>query len=159
MGSPILWAGRSRMKRYLPSILNLILLLALAAMCTYWILQFVALREPRQELTAVPATDRVPRTQPLDVGPSARLFGASAGFVQERIRLTGVIAVGGRGAGVALLSLDGRPAGAYRAGEEIEADTTLTEVHADRVLIRGADGIREVRLPESPAPDGIVPVR
>lgn len=76
-----------------------------------------------------------------------------------RIRLDGVIAEGGRGKGIALLSVDERAALAYRAGDAIDAHHTLAEVRADRIIIRTASGRIEVALPERPPPAGIVPVR
>jgi general secretion pathway protein C len=147
------------MTRRIPSLLNLLLLAALAATCTYWVLQIASVQTLDEPIAAAPEAESVARAQPADMGPVARLFGASSAPAPSRIRLSGVIAVGGKGAGVALLSMDGEPPIAYRAGEAIDAHLTLAEVRADRVLIRTQTGIQEVRLPERSAPAGIMPAR
>jgi hypothetical protein len=87
------------------------------------------------------------------------LFGSTGANAQSRIRLTGIIAEGSKGAGVALLSLDGQPAVPYRAGEPIDDDTRLVEVRSNGVVIRSAQGVRELAMPERPAPGGITSVR
>jgi general secretion pathway protein C len=147
------------MKARIPSLINLFLLLALAAVCTYWALQFASVRKPQQPLVALASGDRVPRTQPADTAAAASLFGGAPAAGSSRIRLTGIIAEGGKGTGVALLSLDGQPAVAYRAGESIDAEMTLADVHADKVVIRTAQGTRDVSMPERAAAGGITPVR
>ena len=138
---------------------NLVLLLALAAVCTYWVLQFTATRRTPEPLVAVASGDRVARTAPVDTAAAAALFGSSGGNASSRIRLTGVIAEGANGAGIALLSLDGQPAIPYRAGEAIDDDISLVEVRRNGVVIRSAQGVRELAMPERPAPGGITPVR
>ena len=147
------------MKARMPSLVNLFLLLALAAVCTYWVLQFSSVRTLKEPVVAVASGDRVPRTQPTDSSAAAALFGAAASVAPSRIRLSGIIAEGGKGVGVALLSLDGQPAMAYRAGESIDGEMTLADVHADRVVIRTAEGTREVLMPERAPLGGITPVR
>jgi hypothetical protein len=101
----------------------------------------------------------VPRTQPIDTSAAAALFGAAASAAPSRIRLTGIIAEGGKGIGVALLSLDGQPVVAYRVGEPIDGEMTLADVLSDRVVIRTAEGTREVLMPERAPPGGITSVR
>jgi general secretion pathway protein C len=149
------------MTRRLPSIINFLLLLALSGVVTYWTLQFIARRTPSERPVPVAANDRKARTQPLDTNGIAALFGgtSSAPGNASRVRLAGVIAEGPQGTGVALLSLDGRPAAAYRAGEPVDAQLLLAEVHADRVVLQTPTGAQDVRLPERPVSDGISPVR
>jgi general secretion pathway protein C len=147
------------MKRRLPALINFLLLLAIAATATYWILQFTARRTPPEQVVAVPPGNRMSRTQPVDMSGVASLFGASgAAASPARLRLAGVIAEGGRGSGVALLSIDGQPAVAYRAGEPMDDQMTLAEVHADRVIVTMPGGNQDIRLPEQAAPDGIARV-
>jgi hypothetical protein len=55
--------------------------------------------------------------------------------------------------------VDGRPPLALRAGEEIAAGVTLSEVLADRVVVSRSGAVQEIRMPAKPAPDGIVKVR
>jgi general secretion pathway protein C len=148
------------MTRRLPALVNFLLAIAIAAAGTYWVLQFTAQRVPPEPVVAVAQGDRMARTQPLDTSALAALFGATgSGSSSSRVRLAGIIAEGARGRGVALLSVDGQPAIAYRAGEAIDAQMTVAEVHADRVVIRTASGVQDIRLPERPAADGILPLR
>src|SRR5262249_51669580 len=146
---------RSKVKVRLPSVANLALLLALAAVCTYWVLQLTGARRPQEPLVAVASGDRIARSEPVDTSAAAALFGSAGASATSRIRLTGIIAEGSKGAGVALLSLDGQPAVAYRAGESIDDDTRIMEVRRNGVVLRSAQGLRELTLPERPVPDGI----
>jgi general secretion pathway protein C len=143
----------------LPSLVNLVLVLALAAVGTYWALQLSAPRKPKEPLVAVASGDRVARTEPVDTAAAAALFGSAGAAAYSHIRLTGIIAEGSKGAGVALLSLDGQPAIPYRAGESIDDNTALVEVRANGVVIRSPQGMRELAMPERPAPAGISSAR
>lgn len=147
------------MKINLPALVNTVLILAIAAVCTYWFLQWESVRTLREPLVAVPAGDRVARSEPFDTGAAARLFGAARSGTPSRIRLVGVISEGGKGKGVALLAMDGQPTLAYRAGDPIDDSLTLGEVRADRVVIRSGTGTQEIRMPDRVAPTGIVPSR
>jgi hypothetical protein len=149
-----------------PSVLNTILLLALAGVTTYWIVQWTSVRTPAEPLVAVPIGDRVARSEPIDAAAAARPFGGpqSSGVplqaeLSSRIRLEGVIAEGGQGKGVALISVDSRPTLAYRAGEAIDNSLVLMRVRADRVTIRSISGTIEVRMPELQTSPGNVPDR
>jgi hypothetical protein len=145
------------------------LLLAIAAACTYWILQWVTVRSSSETLVPVPVGDRVARSQPLDTAAAASVFGdvpsgtpkanKALPTLSIRIRLDGVIAEGGQGTGIALISVDDRPALAYRVGDRIGATLTLTDVRADRIVVRTPQGKREVQMPPRVAPGGIVPAR
>lgn len=113
---------------------------------------------------AVPTGDQVARTQSLDTAPAARLFGEfSSGMAKtegpSRIRLDGVIAEGGKGKGVALISVDGQSSIAYGVDDTIGLNYTLADVQKDKVIIRSSAGTKEIKLPERPAPQGIVPSR
>ncbi len=144
----------------LRSNLNLILTLAIAAVITYWILQFSSQNATDESVVAVATSDRVARTQPLDTAPMAGLFGASSsGTSPNKIKLVGVIAQGGTGQGVALLSVGDQPAMAYRVSEHVDGDMTLANVNANYVVLENSDGLLEVSLPERAPPAGIDPVR
>lgn len=147
------------MKTSFPLLANTLFLLAIAAVCTYWYLQWASARKYQEPLVATPAGDLVAYTQPLDTSAAAGLFGVSASVATSAIRLVGVIAEGGEGRGVALLSVGGEAALAYKAGEPIDANLTLAEVRADRIVVRSDSGVREVRMPERPPPSGIEPVQ
>src|SRR5262245_34074615 len=142
----------------LPRACTALLVLALAATLTGWVLEFSARRTPAEPVRAVPTGNPVARTQAADVAPIARMFGARVGSSGADIRLVGVIAQGGQGRGIALLAVDGQPALALRAGEEIATGVTLAEVRADRVLVSRSGAAQEIRLPARPAPEGILKV-
>lgn len=148
------------MRFSLRSNLSFLLTLAIAAMITYWVLQFSSQNVTDESLVAVATSDHVARTQPLDTGPIAGLFGASSsGKAPSEIKLVGVIAHGGKGQGVALLSVSGRPAMAYRVGQSVNSDMTLATVNENYVIIENSDGLLELSLPERAPPTGIEPVR
>jgi general secretion pathway protein C len=122
------------------------------------VLEFSARRAPSEPVRPVTAGDSAPRTQAAEVAPIAFLFGAVPGADGSDIKVVGVIAQGARGKGVALLAVDGRPALALRAGEEIAAGVTLAEVRADRVVVSRSGVVQEIRMAAKPAPEGIVRV-
>ena len=142
----------------LPRACTVLLVLALAATLTGWVLEFSARRTPAEPVRAVPLGNPAPRTQAEDVAPVAQLFGARPGRDGSDIRLVGVIAQGKQGQGIALLAVDGQPALAMRAGDEVAAGVTLAEVRADRVLLSRSGATQEIRLPAKPAPEGITRV-
>lgn len=138
--------------------LNLLLTLAIAAMITYWVLQFSSQNVADESVVAVATSDHVARTQPLDTAPIAGLFGASSsGKAPSEIKLVGVIAQGGKGLGVALLSVGGGPAMAYRVGQLVHSNMTLATVNGSYVVIENSDGLLELSLPERAPPAGIEP--
>ena len=143
----------------LPRVCMVVLVLALAATLTGWVLELSARRTPSEPVRPVSMGDAAPRSQAADIAPVAFLFGARPGADGSDIRLVGVIAQGKRGQGVALLAVDGRPPVALRAGEEIAAGVALAEVRADRVVVSRSGAVQEIRLPTKPAPDGIVRVK
>ncbi len=139
---------------------NLILLIAIAAMLTYWILQFSVPSETEETVVSVPTADRAARTEIMNVTPIARLFGSSEPTVTaSNIMVVGVIAQGGENEGVALLSVDNQPAMAYRAGEVVSAETILSQVNANGVILDGGGIRREISLPARQPPSGIERVR
>jgi hypothetical protein len=151
----------------LPSLVNTLLLLAIAVAITYWFLQWVSLRTSPESVVAVPVGDRVARSQPLDVSAAAAVFGASPSGIQDgnsalalsSIRLDGVIAEGGRGKGIALISVDNRPSLAFRAGDAIAGNLTLVDVRGDHIVITSDQGTHDVRMPARTVPTGIVPAQ
>jgi general secretion pathway protein C len=134
-----------------------LLTLALAVTVTDWALTFSARRSPAEPLRALALGDTVARTQASDTAPIARLLGAAA--EGRSLRVLGIIAQGSRGKGIALISVDGQPALAVRAGEAIAADAMLAEVRADGVVVSRSGARQELRLPAKPAPEGIVKLR
>lgn len=143
----------------LPRVCAFLLALALAATITGWALELSARRTSPETVRPIVVGNSAARTLAADIAPIAFLFGARPGVDGSDIRLVGVIAQGKRGQGIALLAVDGRPALALRAGEEIAAGVRLAEVRADRVVVSRSGTIQEIRLPAKPAPEGIVKVR
>lgn len=136
-----------------------LLVLALAASITGWMLEFSARRTPSEPVRPISTGNSAARTQAADIAPIAGLFGARPGDEAGDIRLVGVIALGKSGKGIALLSVDSQPAVALRAGEDIRPGTTLAEVRADRVVVDRSGVPQEIRLPGKPAPGGITKVQ
>lgn len=136
-----------------------VLVLALVATITGLALEFSSRRTPSEPVRPVAVGDTAPRSQAADIAPVAFVFGALPGASGSDIKLVGVIAQGKQGKGVALLTVDGKPPIALRAGEDITAGVTLAEVRSDRVVVSRSGALQEVRLPAKPAPDGIVKVR
>ena len=136
-----------------------VLVLALAASVTGWILEFSGRRTPSEPVRAVTTGNPAARTQAADIAPIAALFGARAGDEAGDIRLVGVIVQGKSGEGIALLSVDSKPAVALRAGDDISPGITLAEVRADRVVVNRSGVAQEIRLPGKPAPEGITRVQ
>lgn len=137
--------------------LNFLLLVAIFAATTFWILQFSSPNQTDTPVVAVPTSDRAARTQVMDVAPIAALFGSrgAPAVSSSNISIAGVIAEGGRGKGVALLSVDNRPAMAFRVGDRVTDQTTLRQVKANGVVIESGGIAREILLPAREPPSGI----
>ena len=141
-------------------LLNLLLLLAIAAAIGYWVIQFAKPVQKDEKLVAVPMTDRSARTQTMDVAPIAAMFGSSAvSTTATNIAVVGVIAHGGKNKGVALLSVDGQPAMSFKAGDLVGGTHTLQRVTENGVIIEQGGIIREISLPPRKAPTGIYPAQ
>ena len=147
------------MNKSLQKSLNFALLLAIAAAVSFWFLQLSSPRNTSEELQPVPAGDASPRTQPIDMRAVSGLFGAGLSAPTIRVHVAGVIAQGGKNQDVALLSVDERPAMAYKAGETLGGNAILKHVRADGVVIDQNGALSEVLLPARDPPSGIEPVR
>jgi hypothetical protein len=149
-----------KLTRFSRKSVNLILLIAIAGVLTYWILQFSGPSETDERVVPVPTADRAARTQIMNVTPIARLFGSSGPSVTtSKIVVVGVIAQGGKNEGVALLSVDNQPAMAFRAGETISGETILSQVNGNGVILDSGGVRQEISLPARQPPSGIEPVR
>lgn len=146
----------------LPRACTFVLVLALAATITGWALDFTARRTPSEPVRPASVGNPAARTQAADIAPIAFLFGAVPGVDGTNIALVGVIAQGMLGQGIALLAVDGRPALAFHAGDDIATGVRLAEVRADRVVVSRSGATQEIRLPAKPAPEssgGFIRVR
>ncbi|UCH49327.1 MAG: hypothetical protein JSU95_05955 [Betaproteobacteria bacterium] len=149
-----------KLTRFSRKTVNLILLIAIAAVLTYWILQFSGPSETDERIVPVPTADRAARTQIMSVTPIARLFGSSGPSVTtSNISVVGVIAQGGKDKGVALLSVNDQPAMAFKAGETVSGGTTLSQVTSNGVVLDNGGVRQEISLPARQPPSGIEPVR
>ena len=92
----------------------------------------------------------------------AQMFGAPAaastagGREIEGVQLLGIVSAG-RGAGVALFSVDGAPPVRVRAGAKLRDGVTLTEVQPRQVLLERGGKTFEFVLIKQPMPQGAVP--
>jgi general secretion pathway protein C len=130
----------------LPRAGSFVLAVLLAVTVTSIVLRIESRRSPTEPVQTVTSGDLTGLTQPADTAPIAYLFGAQPVASGRDIKLVGVIAEGDRGKGIALLSLDGKPAQAARAGRQLTADLALVEVRKDRVIVNRAGNLQEVRL-------------
>ena len=141
-------------KLWMPRLAAFIVAMLLAGSVVFWVLQWPRPNQQRPLPIATTSTELAPMN-PVDV---ARLLGqgdAPAETVAvadpgSRYRLTGIIA-SPSGQGVALLSVDGKPAKPYRVGSTIEDGLMLQSVERHSVaLASDAKAAVRVRL-ELPA--------
>lgn len=131
---------------------------ALAASAVFWGLRLGTRSAPLPPQARTVAVDQAARGDVLRLlaGPAA----ASATAVAEpqiasRFRLVGVMAAANEqsaAAGLALLSIDGKPARAIRVGAVVDGDWVLQSVSARRVEIGPAGGPAVAALDLAPMP-------
>ncbi|ODV42205.1 general secretion pathway protein [Cupriavidus sp. UYMMa02A] len=127
---------------WLPRAASLVLFIALCALATRWVLTFSAMRT-----IPVPQAARVAQTEAVETGAVATLFGGSAQGGARDVQLVGVVADVADGAGAAIVSLDGGPPKAVRAGTALSSQIRLVEIHGRSVVIE-RNGVRqEIALP------------
>ncbi|WP_354682780.1 type II secretion system protein N [Cupriavidus necator] len=137
---------------WLPRLASLVLFIALCALVTYWALTFSAMRT-----IPVPQSARVAQTEAVETGAVATLFGGSAQGGPRDVQLIGVVAEVGGDAGAAIVSLDGGPPKAVRAGAELSQQIRLAEIRQRSVVIE-RNGVRqEIALPVQAGPTRAAP--
>ena len=136
-------------KLWVPRLAAFALGLLLAASLVAWVLRWPAADSgPSRPLPMV--TEDLP---PSPAGVLAAMLGAQARAPEalaqpdaaSRFRLSGIIAAGSHGQGVALLSIDGQPSKPYRVGSLLEEGWMLQSVQARRVAL-AADAKAPARL-------------
>lgn len=128
---------------------TLILLLFAAGVGIWGVLLFAP--KPAPMPPALPQ----PSTQGVDTAPVASWFGG--GTTRLRVAVAGLMATSKGGA--ALLTINGGPAQAYRAGQELAPGVMLMGVRSDGVMINQDGAIERIPAPARPATvDGFVPV-
>jgi len=155
--------------RYLPPGVTAVLVIAIA----YQLAGLTWALVPGSGSAAVvvptaPGSSPPPTTQPLgDYGSlsSSHLFGEApkqpltqlaqpdvvdAPDTTLSLTLTGIVAIGGEGAGQAIISSNRGEEHTYKVGQEIENanGATLNSVYADRVILNRGDHLEALRLPK-----------
>jgi general secretion pathway protein C len=126
-----------RLRLPVARIVSLLLFAALCAIVAGWALQLLAPRAP-----IAPAGAVAQAQPPSDLSATGQLFGGlprAADAVAEapsNIQVAGVIAAGPRG--VALLSIDGRPAKPFAVGEPVADGMKVRSVSGDEVELERA---------------------
>lgn len=132
----------------LPRVAGFALFVALCALATWWVLQIGALRT-----IALPKGARVAQTEASETGALATLFGGAAQAGVRDVKLMGVVAdLGGQG-GAAIVSIDGGPPRAVRAGTSLSSQIRIAEIRGREIVIE-RNGVRQqIALPAQPAPN------
>lgn len=123
-------------KTWLPRLSAFLVALLLAASVVFWVMRWPA----RADGAALPVAAGPEGLPPADASALARLLGANAPVAQaspdaaSRFRLTGIVGMGS-GQGVALVSLDGKPAKAYRVGSQLDEGWVLQSVETRSVAL------------------------
>ncbi|WP_454765632.1 hypothetical protein [Cupriavidus campinensis] len=127
----------------MPRAAGLLLFVALCALATHWVLALSAMRT-----IPVPKSARVAQTEAVETGAVATLFGGNVQSGVRDVQLIGVVAdLDGVGPAAAILSLDGGPPKAVRAGASLSPQIRLTEIHGRNIVIE-RNGVRqEIALP------------
>ena len=127
-------------KHWLPRVAAFAVGLLLAGSVVFWFMRWPS-RDTGPALPAAQATDDLPAAS---AAVLTRLLGAQAAPTalaanaesSNRFLLTGIVGLGG-GQGLALLSIDGKPAKSYRVGSQLDEGWVLQSV-----------GVRSVALGE-----------
>lgn len=133
------------MKRW-PLVASFLLFILLCASIAYWALQLF-----RPPLRPVAAPQQVAAAEVRPEAAAALLGGGGRSESAGNYQLTGVIFSGTPTDSVAILSSEGKPAQAIRAGSEVVPGVTVKEVHPGYVLLADNGATRRVDLPEEAA--------
>ncbi len=132
-------------------LLSLVLFAALCALLAHWVLTLSSLRS-----LSVPHEARVAQTEALETGAAVTLFGGGPQSGPRDVQVAGVVADLADGSGAAIVSIDGGPPQAIRAGKALSPSLKLVEIKARSVVVE-RNGVRqEIALPAS-AVAGISP--
>lgn len=130
--------------RRLPHIVSFLLFIALCASAAYWAMQLF--KPPLRQVAAPPRAAQAE----IRADAAASLFGGRKGnaVAASNYQLRGVIFSDNPRDSVAIISADGKPPQAIRAGREVVPDVTVEEVHRDYVLLSEGGTSKRVDLPE-----------
>ncbi|MGM3274535.1 type II secretion system protein N [Ralstonia sp. 24A2] len=133
-------------------LLSLVLFAALCALLTHWVLTLSSLRA-----LSVPREARVAQTDALETGASVTLFGGGPQTGPRDVQVAGVVADLADGTGAAIVSVDGGPPQAVRAGKSLSSNLKLVEIKARSVVIERNGARQEIPLPASAVVAGVTP--
>ena len=123
-------------------LLSLVLFAALCALLTHWVLTLSSLRS-----LSVPREARVAQTDALETGAAVTLFGGGPQNGPRDVQVMGVVADLTDGSGAAIVSVDGGPPQAVRAGKSLSSNLKLVEIKARSVVIERNGARQEIPLP------------
>ncbi len=127
-----------------PALFGVVLLGALCANTTWWVLHLSA---PSQRALAAPPASPVQT----DIAATASLFGRNAAPASN-FQLKGIVFAPADTDSVAIVAADGKTARAVRIDSEIGPGVRLLEIHADRILLSDNGVQKQVMLPPPPKP-------
>ncbi|WP_439892457.1 type II secretion system protein N [Ralstonia sp. 25C] len=125
-------------------LLSLVLFAALCALLTHWVLTLSSLRS-----LSVPREARVAQTDALETGAAVTLFGGGPQSGPRDVQVMGVVADLTDGSGAAIVSVNGGPPQAVRAGKSLSSNLKLVEIKARAVVIERNGARQEIPLPAS----------
>ena len=123
-------------------LLSLVLFAALCALLTHWVLTLSSLRS-----LSAPREARVAQTDALETGAAVTLFGGGPQNGPRDVQVMGVVADLADGSGAAIVSVDGGPPQAVRAGKSLSSNLKLVEIKARSVVIERNGARQEIPLP------------
>ena len=114
-----------------------------AASASFWALKVSAVNvdtaSPAAAIAGPVAIDGASVLRALGGGPGAMLVAAPSASLMSRFAMVGVVA-DQRSAGVALISVDGKPAKPFRVGDLIEDGLILQSVQGRKAALGAAPG-------------------
>ncbi len=127
-------------------LLSLLLLLALAGIVTYWATRLLA-----PPVAVAPSGSIGDAGSNPNLGPAVTVFGVPGAAVAAaapatNIEVVGVAESGERG--VAILSVDGKPAAAYAVGARLDDATTVVSVGIETVVLERRGRKLELKSPD-----------
>ncbi len=120
---------------------SLLAVIALSASLAYWGLQLFK-PQPRPQVAAPQAAMPEPA-----IDAAAGLFGGHSAAVVSNYQLKGVVAAVPARDGVAIIAADGKPAQAYKVGQEVAPGVTVKEVTARAVTLLEGGVAKRIDLP------------
>lgn len=131
-------------KKVLPALLNLLMFALVVALAAWWALRILTPAPSAAPPVAPPAPLRE-----ADPVAAARMFGkVETAAAAASVQVAGVFAAGRDSS--AVLVVDGRPARAYRLGQEVAPGLKLLAVDAGGVTLGAGDARQDARVPARP---------